>query len=83
MKKEKKTVITATLKKRIKPEVKVLIRENKALFRAIEDRWDKSSTSIYGWISRDTGKILHPGTLEIIENYLGIDRNDFLETVNK
>ena len=68
---------------RLKPEVKTLIRTNKALMRAIEDNRDISEIRLYQWIQKDYRGLFHPDTLCIIEAHLKMERTQFLMPYTK
>lgn len=81
MKKTENKLSTGMPKVRIRPEVKVLIRQNGTLMRAIAEDWDKSGTTIYNWIAQDKGKILHERTIDMIALYLNLEKAQIIETL--
>ena len=69
------------LQPKIKPAVKEQIRANTALMNALMDRWDIRTITIYQWLQKDFRKLFLNDSLTIIESYLKIDRNDFVENL--
>lgn len=63
----------------LKPEIKEIIRKDKALMRALEDRWDISPITLYQWVQKSTGKILHPESLSLLELYLKKERYEIIK----